>query len=137
MTSPSSDVRVCFVCTHLRVRCLRFLPGLPLPAHIVGQPTTTSPSSTTLSHPPPFALADSPPPLASTAIPNPPKQALHPLHTSLIQPLRCLELCTANSPPLCARHRATTRRDFGAASSLMSQNDRVVALLLPLVVNSG
>ena len=33
--------------------------------------------------------------------------------------------------------QATTRRDlFGAASSLMSQNDRVVALLLPLVVSS-
>ena len=32
--------------------------------------------------------------------------------------------------------QATTRRDFAAASSLMSQNDRVVALLLPVVISS-
>ena len=64
-------VPVCFLCTHLRVRRLRFLPGLPLPAHTVGQPTTTSPSSTKYAYPPPFALADSPPPQR--------KQALHTL----------------------------------------------------------
>ena len=52
----------------------------------LGQPTTTSPSSTALSHAPPFALADSPPPPLSTALPDPPTQDLHTLHTSLIQP---------------------------------------------------
>ena len=75
--------------------CLRFFAGLvfafssglhlPLPTHTVDQPTTTSPSSITLSHAPPFALADSPPPPPSTALPNPPKQDIHPLHTSRIQ----------------------------------------------------
>ena len=41
-------------------------------------------------------------------------------------------------PPLCARHRplGTTRRDFGAASSPMSQHDRGYALLLTLVALS-
>jgi hypothetical protein len=68
------------------LRRLRFFVRFALPTHTVDPPTTSSPSSTTLSHAPPFALADSPPPLPSTALPNPPKQALHPPHTSLIQP---------------------------------------------------
>jgi len=87
-----ADGQPYFVCVGLlrvyapSLRRLHFFVRFALPTHTVDPPTTSSPSSTTLSHAPPFALADSPPPIASTAVPNPPKQAHHPLHTSLIQP---------------------------------------------------
>ena len=112
MSDPSSDARVYLVFTCRRCLVFAFFFRFALPTHTVDPPTTNYPSSTTLSHAPPFALADSLPPIASTAVPNPPKQALHPLQSSH-QPahpasLRCMELCTANSPPapLCARHRS-------------------------------
>ena len=69
-------VPACFLYTHLRVRLLRFLPGLPLPAHTVGANPSQPPLSILNqihSYPPPFALADSPP------NPHHPKQAPHTL----------------------------------------------------------
>ena len=115
---------------------LRFSSGLHSPRSPLTnvEPTTTSPSSTTLSHPSLFALADSPPPLASTALPNP-RSRLSTHFTpasSSFPPLPGFvhgELAPALGAP-----QATTRRDFGAASSLMCQHVRVNALLLTLVV---
>ena len=115
IAGPTLGVRVCFVfaCRCCNLHRLRFPLRFALPTHTVDppRPTTTSPSSTTHSNAPPFALADSPPPLPSTALSNLPKQALHPPHNSLIQPPAVATssiLHTANSPPspaLCARHR--------------------------------
>ena len=134
--------QLCFGCAGL-LRChasslprRRFFVRFALPTHTVDPPTTSFPSSTTVSHAPPFALADSPLPLSSTALPNPPNMIfthLTPASSSLppLQPHPYNELT-----PALRASQATTRQDFGAASSLMSQNDRVVALLLPLVVNS-
>ena len=77
---------------------------------------------------PPFALADSPPapPIASTAVPNPPKQALNPLHTSLIQPPSVAWIRARQTHPRVVRATGHhQKRDFGAAGSLMRQHDRV------------
>ena len=70
--------------------------------------------------------------------PHAPKQALDPLHTSRIQPPSVAWIrarCHGELTPALRAPQATTKRDFGAAGSLMRQNDRVVALLLPLVVS--
>ena len=55
----------------------------------------------------------------------------------LAQPLQTRKgagyMFTANSPPLCVRHRPPLGEILELQSSLMSQNDRVDTLLLPLV----
>ena len=62
--------------------------------------------------------------------PHAPKQALDPLHTSRIQPPSVAWIrarCHGELTPALRTPQATTKRDFGAAGSLMRQNDRVVA----------
>ena len=115
---------------------LRFFVRFALPTHTVDPPTTSSSSSTTVSHAPPL-LWQTPyhpfPALHSLAPPNMIFTHLTPASSSLppLQPHPYNKLA-----PALRASQATTRQDLGAASSLMSQNDRVVALLLPLVVSS-
>ena len=140
MPSPTSDVRVYFVYTRRRCVVFAFLSGFHFPRIPLTHPQPAlylHPQQPSPMHPPsPFALADSPPPIASTAVSNPTKQALHPLHTSLIQlhSVACGFLYGELNPALRAP-QATTKRDFGSAGSLRSQNDRVNARLLRLVVS--
>ena len=135
MSDPSSDARVYLVFTCRRCLVFAFFFRFALPTHTVDPPTTNYPSSTTLSHAPPFALADSTPPIASTAFPTPPKQALHPLHTSLIQPPSVAWIRARRTHPRFARATGHHQERFGGAGSLRSQNDRVNALLLRLVAS--
>ena len=128
------SIPVYFVATRRCCRVCAFLSGLHFPRSPLTNPhntTSPTPSSTTLSHTSLFALALhslTPQTRLSTHF-TPASSSLPPLPGYVHGELTV-------SPPLSLRaSQATTRRYFGAPSSLMSQHDRVNTLLLPLVVS--
>ena len=88
---------------------LLFFVRFALPTHTVDPPTTTSPSSTTLSHAPPFALVDSPhhpyPAAALHSLTPPNRLFTHLTPGSSSRPPLQPHPYITNSPPLCARRR--------------------------------
>ena len=138
MAGPNSDLRVYFISTHRRCLVFAFMLGLHSP-----RIPLTHPHPALQLHPQPHSPMH-PPLLWQT--PHHPYLALHsltpqsrlstqltPASSSLppLQPHPYGEL----TPALRASHsQATTKRDFGPASSAWNQNDRVNALLLPSVV---